>query len=168
MLAIADRDLEWFKQRTAQPGEWAPRATRRSIQPFYESSKAIVAIKRQQRAGVDLLREQMPLLQDGPPWLLGPAGSHTYFAAMNLAEALAAQGSLQEAIATLEQAVRDRVAVINSNTPNRWLRANAQLASLYRRNAQEHEARAVEARLLKLLAHADADHPLASQLKGRR
>jgi hypothetical protein len=64
--------------------------------------------------------------------------------------------------------VSDRVAVIASNTPNRWLRANAQLASLYRRNGQEEKARAIEARLLKLLAHADADHPLAAQFKARR
>jgi serine/threonine-protein kinase len=168
MLAIAERDLEWFKQRTAQPGEWAPRATRRQFQPFYASSKATVAIKRQQLAAVDLLREQMPLLRDGPQWLFGPAGSQTYFAAMKLAEALAAQGNLPEAIATLEQAVSDRVAVINSNTPNRWLRANAQLASLYRRNGREDQARAIEVRLLTLLAHADADHPLAAQLKARR
>jgi hypothetical protein len=47
-------------------------------------------------------------------------------------------------------------------------RANAQLASLYRRNGQEDKARGIEARLLKLLAHADADHPLAAQLKARR
>ena len=168
MLDVAERDLEWFKQRTAQPGEWAPRVTRRQLQPFYASSKAIIAMKREQPGAVDLLRGQMPLLRDGPQWLLGPAGSQTYFAAMKLAEALSAQGNLLEAVATLEEAVSDRVAVIDSNTPNLWLRANAQLASLYRRNGQDDRARATEARLLKLLQHADADHPLASQLRARR
>ncbi len=87
---------------------------------------------------------------------------------MQLADTPAANGNLAEAIATLEEAVSDRVAVIASNTKNCWLRANAQLASLYRRNGQEDKARAIEARLLKLLAHADADHPLAAQLKARR
>jgi hypothetical protein len=75
---------------------------------------------------------------------------------------------MAEAIATLEETVSDRVAVISSNTPNRWLRANAQLASLYRRNGQGDQARAMEVRLLNLLAHADASHPLVAQLKARR
>jgi len=103
-----------------------------------------------------------------PSWLLGPAGTQTFFAATQLAAALAANGDLAEAIATLEQTVSDRVATISSNTPNRWLRANARLASLYRRNGQQEQARTIEAQMAKLLAHADADHPLAVQLKARR
>ena len=74
---------------------------------------------------------------------------------------------MAETIATLEEMVSDRVAVI-PNTPNRWVRANAQLASLYRRNGQEEQARTIDARLAKLLAQADADHLLAVQLKARR
>ena len=64
--------------------------------------------------------------------------------------------------------MRDRVAVTTSNTPNRWLRANAQLARLYRKSGEEAKAREIEARLLKLLAAADADHPLVLELHGRR
>jgi Tfp pilus assembly protein PilF len=50
---------------------------------------------------------------------------------MQLADTPAANGHLAEAIATLEEAVSDRAA----------LRANAQLASLYRRNGQDDKAR---------------------------
>jgi hypothetical protein len=62
---------------------------------------------------------------------------------MQLADTPAANGHLAEAIATLEEAVSDRVAVIASSTPNPLaaLRANAQLASLYRRNGQDDKAR---------------------------
>jgi hypothetical protein len=140
----------------------------RQFEPFYASTKAAIALKRgQSAAAVDVLREQLPVLRDGLRWLFGPAGAHTFFAAMQLADALAAKGNLSDAMATLEETVDDGVALISSNTPNRWLRANAQLASLYRRNGQEDQARAIESRLLTLLAHADADHPLAAQMKAR-
>ena len=169
MLEVAERDLEWFERRTAKTTAWAPRVQMRQLGPFYISNKALIALKRGQRdAAVGVLREQMAVLRDGPNWLLGPAGSQTFFAAMQLADAVAANGHLAEGIATLEETVSDRVAVIPSNTPNRWLRAKAQLASLYRRNGQEEQARMIEAQLAKLLAHADADHPLAVQLKARR
>lgn len=147
LLDVAERDLEWFKRRTAKTREWSPGVQMRQFE---------TVLRKQQRG------------HDGTTWLFGPAGSQTIFAAMQLADTLVANGNLAEAIATLEEAVSDRVAVIASNTPNRWLRANAQLASLYRRNGQEDKARAIEARLLKLLAHADAAHPLAAQLKARR
>jgi hypothetical protein len=39
------------------------------------------------------------------------------------------------------------------------------LAQLYRQGGQQAEARRVEADLLKLLAHADADHPILRQLQ---
>ena len=168
MLEVAERDLEWFERRTAKTTAWAPRVQMRQFGPFYISNKALIALKRGQRdAAVGVLREQMAVLRDGPNWLLGPAGSQTFFAATQLAEALAANGDLAEAIATLEQTVSDRVATISSNTPNRWLRTRAQLASLYRRNGQEGQARMIEAQLAKLLAHADVDHPLTLQLKTR-
>jgi hypothetical protein len=158
-----------FQQRTTKTPEWAPRVQMRQFEPFYTSNKAIVALSRgRPAAAVDVLRAQIPVLRDGPSWLLGPAGTQTFFAATQLAAALAANGDLAEAIATLEQTVSDRVATISSNTPNRWLRANARLASLYRRNGQQEQARTIEAQMAKLLAHADADHPLAVQLKARR
>ena len=51
---------------------------------------------------------------------------------------------------------------------NLWVRANAHLARLYRRNGQEDKSRAVETNLLQLLAAADADHPLLVELDRRR
>jgi hypothetical protein len=78
LLDVAERDLEWFKRRTAKTREWSP--------------------------GVQMRQ-------------FGPAGSQTFFAAMQLADTLAANGNLAEAIARLEEAVSDRVAVVASNTP---------------------------------------------------
>jgi hypothetical protein len=54
------------------------------------------------------------------------------------------------------------------NTVSRWIRTSAQLARLYRNNGQEAKARALEAYVLKLLAQADADHPLVRELSVRR
>jgi hypothetical protein len=165
LLDAAERDLEWYRRRTAKSGEWSPLVQMRQFEPFYASNNAVIALKRgHTAAALDALRSQMPRLHDGTTVLFGAAGSQTFFAAMQLADALAANGNLAEAIATLEGTVSDRVGVIFSNTPNRWLRASARLASLYRRNGQGDQARAREAQLLKLLAHADADHPLAAQL----
>lgn len=168
MLDVAERDLEWFKRRTGTTREWSPGVQMRQFEPFHASNNAVIGMRRgQTAAALDVLRSQMPALRDGTPWLFGPAGSQTFFAATHLADALASQGRLGEAIQTLAQAVSDRVAAIASNTPHRWLRANAQLASLYRRNGQEDQAQVIEAQLATLLAQADADHPLAAQLKTR-
>jgi hypothetical protein len=60
------------------------------------------------------------------------------------------------------------VAATIANTPNRWLRTSAQLARLYRKNGQGEKARAIEAQLSKLLAEADAGHPLVVELARSR
>jgi tetratricopeptide (TPR) repeat protein len=168
LLDPAERHLEWFKRRTSQAAEWAPRAPRRQFQPFYASTAAVIELKRGRREAVDVLRQQLPVLRAGPPPLFGPAGSQTLYAASNVAETLFSRGQASEAISTLEQALSNRVGAITSNTPNQWTRTMAHLASLYRRSGQDDQARAIEARLSKLLAHADADHPLGLQLKARR
>lgn len=87
---------------------------------------------------------------------------------MKLAEALEAIGNVSEAIDTLEEVVGDRVEAIAGNTPNLWLRANAHLARLYHKSGHADKARAIEAHLMKLLAAADADHPLVVELGRRR
>ena len=48
-----------------------------------------------------------------------------------------------------------------------WLTSNARLARLYSESGQEPKARAIEDRLLKLLAVADTDHPLLKELRAR-
>ena len=110
----------------------------------------------------------MPLLLDAPPWVFGRGGWHTQYAAAKLAEGLEELGKLPEAIATLEEAVSDRVALTMGNTPHRWLRANAELARLYRKSGQEAKAREIETGLSRLLTLADAGHPLALKLKSSR
>ena len=168
LLDDAERDMEWFKRRTAERSEWAPAAPRRQFQPFEASTRAVIALKRGQVAeAVAALRQQMPLLRDAPTWVFGPGGWHTQYAAAKLAEGLEATGKLSEAIATLDEAMKDRVALTTGNTPHRWLRANAALARLYRKSGQEAKAREIETRLSKLLTLADAGHPLALELKSK-
>ena len=169
LLDDAERDLEWFKRRTAQTSEWAPALPRRQFQPFEASTRAAISLKRGRAAeAVAVLRQQMPLLRAAPPWVFGLGGWHTQYAAAKLAEGLEAVGKGPEAIAMLEEAMRDRVALTIGNTPHRWLRANAELAGLYRKSGQEAKAREIETRLSKLLTLADAGHPLALELKSRR
>ncbi|MFQ5818232.1 MAG: hypothetical protein ACE5H2_09815 [Terriglobia bacterium] len=45
------------------------------------------------------------------------------------------------------------------------MRTQVQLAELYRKVGREQEAQEIEAELVKLLAHADDDHPVLRQLK---
>jgi tetratricopeptide (TPR) repeat protein len=168
-LDAAERDLEWFKRRTAQRTEWTPAAPMRQFEPFYASNLAAIALKRGRAAeAVAILRQQMPVLRDGPKWLFGPGGWQTQYAALKLAEGLEVLGNTSEAIATLEEAVKDRVAMTIGNTPDGWLRANAQLARLYWKVGDEAKARALEAKLLQLLAAADPGHPLAAALRRPR
>ena len=169
LVDAAERDLQWFKQRTADPSAWGPRLPARQFEPFYASNAGAIELARgRPAAAAAALREVMPAIRDAPPPILSAGGSQGQYAALKLAAALDAIGNVSEAITTLEQAVADRVAVTTSNTPHRWLRAVAQLARLYRKNGKEAKARAIEAQLMKLLAHADADHPLVLELRGRR
>jgi hypothetical protein len=169
LLNAAERDLEWFKRRTAQRAEWTPGAPARQFQPFYASNRAAIALKRGRAAeAVAILRQQMPVLRSGPQWLFGQGGWQTQYAALKLAEGLEVLGKPSEAIAALEDAVKDRVAMTIGNTPDRWLLANAQLARLYRKVGEEAKARALEAKLLQLLARADPGHPLAAALQRPR
>ena len=168
LLDAAERDLAWFKRRTAQASAFAPGILTRQFEPFHASSAGALAFARgRPDVGVALLEQALPAIRQGPPVVLSAGGSQGQYAAVTLATALEAVGNVSDAIATLEQAVEDRVGVTIGNTPNRWLRTSAQLARLYRRNKQEEKARAVEAHLLKLLAAADVAHPLVTDLRRR-
>ena len=46
LLDAAERDLEWFKHRTADASDWAPGVPARQFQPFYASSAAAVELAR--------------------------------------------------------------------------------------------------------------------------
>ena len=71
------------------------------------------------------LRQLMPAIREAGPPIFSPGGTQGQFAAMTLAAALEAIGNVPEAIATLEQAIENRVGVTIANTPNRWLRTSA-------------------------------------------
>jgi hypothetical protein len=168
LLDAAERDLEWFKRRTAQASAFAPGMVTTQFQPFHASSAGALEFARgRPDAAVMLLEQALPAVRKGPPVVLSAGGSQGQYAAATLAAALEAVGKVGEAVATLEQAVDDRVGVTLGNTPNRWMRTRAQLARLYRKSGHEDKARAVEAHLLKLLAAADGDHPLRLDLSRR-
>jgi hypothetical protein len=157
LFELAERDLEWFKQTegTSHPGSAF----------FYESTRAnlerakghpdtaIVGFQKALTFGVDPERNREGL------------GGQAI--ASQLASALESVGRLPEAIAALERVGTDRAGVVILNTLVPWLRGRAQLARLYRKDGQDEKAREVEAHLLKLLAVADADHPLVKELRAR-
>jgi tetratricopeptide (TPR) repeat protein len=97
--------------------------------------------------------------RDKPAFLLG---SET------LASALAKKGDLKRAVQVLERAGKRRFqAVINNNSGPYWLRSRIGLATLYRQVGRVEDARTIESDLRKLLARADADHPILVELKAR-
>lgn len=114
-------------------------------------------------------REATDLLQ---PWLALPGRALTEFQwpAQKLAEAWDSVGNTPDAIDVLERAVErpPRLQAGLTLVHHMWLRSNARLARLYRKTGQDQKAIAVENRLLKLLAVADADHPLLKELKATR
>ena len=168
LFDAAARDLNWFMRRTTQAATFAPGMLATQFQPFYKSSLgALEFAKGRSDSAVALLEEALPTIRKGPPIVLSAGGSQAQYAALKLALAQETLGNVSSAIAILEDAIEDRVALTIGNTPNRWLRTSAQLARLYRKNAQAEKARSVEAHMLKMLAAADSDHPLAVDLRRR-
>lgn len=104
------------------------------------------------------------------PWLAAPnkaTALHNFqWPAQKLAEAWEALGDTPKAIAVLEETGERPPTLLAAR--HMWLGSKAQLARLYRKNGQERKARAIEDRLLKMLAVADADHPLLKELRARR
>ena len=169
LLDAAQRDLRWFQQRTAEVSAFAPGTPANQFAPFHASNAAAIDLARGRTGpAVAALRDVMPAIRSAAPGVFSAGGSQGQYAALKLAAGLEALGNLPEAIKTLEDATRDRVGVTIGNSVNRWVRASAQLARLYRKNGQEPQAQAIEARLIKLLAAADQDHPLVIELRGRR
>ncbi len=84
-----------------------------------------------------------------------------------LASALARRGDLAGAIGVLEEGSKwKRHAALNFVSNGAfWTRNQLLLARLYRRGGRSSEAQRIEAELLKLLAVADADHPILLELQ---
>ncbi len=154
MLDEADRDIDRYHRQT-------PAAALNTS--FYPFMMGMVELGRgHPREAVDLLQ----------PWLALPDRALTEFQwpAQKLAEAWDSVGNTTDAIDVLERAVErpPRLQAGLTLVHHMWLRSYAQLARLYRKTGQDQKAIAVENRLLKLLAVADADHPLLKELKATR
>ena len=76
LLDAAERDLEWFKRRTADASEWAPRLPARQFQPFYASNAGSLELARgRPAAAVAILRETMAATRMNPAVMFSPGGS---------------------------------------------------------------------------------------------
>jgi tetratricopeptide (TPR) repeat protein len=88
----------------------------------------------------------------------------------SLAAALKKTGNVKRAIEVLERASERRIQAVSgafSLAGAYWLRSRFELARLYREVGRVEDARTIEADLEKLLARADADHPILVALKAR-
>jgi hypothetical protein len=157
LLELAERDLKWFKQ-TFQPN--AP------SEGIYENFHAgLERVRGNPETAILGFEKAKTFVSNNPQ--ANAVNAQGQFLASHLAAALESVGRVPEAIAELERVGPDRVGIVSQNTLGRWLRGRAQLARLYRKNGQDKEARELEADLLKLLAMADADHPLVQELRAR-
>ena len=123
-----------------------------------------VALARGKRA------EAIALLEEGDR-LLQQTGSAGYFmAAESLADALQQRGKMDRAVDVLQVAAQQNVRTFNMPRPAGyfWLRTQAQLAQLYRKNGRAQDAEKIEDDLRRLLAYADPDHALLAQLKEKQ
>ncbi len=86
-----------------------------------------------------------------------------------LAEAWRAQGNLGKAVQVLKGASEKKLLLLADQssplTGALWLRVQGQLAQLYRAMSRDAEGRKIEEKLRRLLALADADHPILLQLE---
>jgi hypothetical protein len=97
------------------------------------------------------------------------AGARRYLHSETLADVLVLRGETEAAIRVLKEAHSGMSAAYNpaAHTGYYWLRAQMKLADLYRAHGMTEQARPIEADLLALLSHADADHPMLVELTKR-
>ena len=122
-----------------------------------------LALRRGRRAeGVELLRSAIETTRNDTL-------SERYLAAESLATELARIGKQDEAINVLEDAAADVPRYARTGVSGAyWLRVLARLAQDYRNVGRVSDAETLEARLRKLLALGDADHPLLGQISQRQ
>ena len=113
--------------------------------------------------------EAIPLLERSLSSYRSTQGRVTMFfiGSESLARAYTQQGHTSKAIQVLEIASRERSGLYKQKHTiiYPWLRIQFALAQMYRRVGRIEDARTVEVDLLKLLAHADADHPILRELQ---
>ena len=95
-------------------------------------------------------------------------GNHSFLISSDaLALALERHAEPLEALRVLEAASPERLRELawDAQYGVFWLRIEAHLAQLYRQTGRTDDARKIENQLRKILAYADTDHPIVSQLK---
>ena len=134
-----------------------------SRQGYAETARGELAMRRgQTRRAIDQLQRGIDLAR-------AHGYAERYLAAESLANIFVRTGRSQDAIRTLESAVRDAPRFsMNGLTGGFWLRTLERLARLYRAVGRAAEADALDRRLRDVLAIADADHPLVRYLDRTR
>jgi tetratricopeptide (TPR) repeat protein len=129
---------------------------------FLKVYEGEIALARGQRMhAIPLLQQGIRSAQSSCNW------EGFYCGTESLATIYEQQGDLLAALGVLEQACReDELGGEAGNIPRVfWLRDKAHLARLYRRLGRSEDAQKVESELSRLLAYADADHPILVQLR---
>ena len=108
------------------------------------------------------LGETIPLLEEGLAEIRG-SSSLFYLGSDSLALAWLAQGEPSRAARVLDEAAQ--AVPPNLAAGSFWLTVELRRAQVYRQLGRVEEAEQIEARLRKLLAHADPDHVILRELK---
>ena len=96
------------------------------------------------------------------PWARGRV-------ALVVADAWRARGELERATTVLESETNNwLLETLDFGAVALWVVARDRLADLYRSMGRTKEAETIDAELLKLLAVADADHPVLARIKARQ
>jgi len=113
--------------------------------------------------------ESIALLEAALPRLAEWAEEGYYVALESLALAWQQAGDLDRAAETLEvtRGMRAQAAFGANFRPLLWLRAQSQLADLYRALGRDHDAEALDLEIAALLAVADPDHALLARAARR-
>ena len=114
----------------------------------------------QTNEAITLLQESVPAVRYNSSWLF-------FIESESLADALVRQGDPQKALQVLERASQQKAIAYedSGSTGQYWLRIEWRLAQLYRKLGRLADAERMEVELSKMLAYADAEHPILRQMK---
>ncbi len=184
LAALARGDVPLLRQRVARDGSsvrgpW-PRVallTRAGFPAAAESLKAhlsaatapepfIRAAEGAIMAASGRSREATASLERAVTLLSHTGLAELYLSEDSLASLWIGQGELRRAAGVLEETNQAEARPYPTTGPTvfLWIRNRARLARLYRDTGRFHDARAIEARLRRLLALADTDHPVLRAL----
>jgi tetratricopeptide (TPR) repeat protein len=105
------------------------------------------------------------LLSESVPNVRFRSKRHYLFGAHSLARAYAATGQVEDAIATLEQARREKQwSIIEFAATYLWFRSQLYLMELYGQTGRSENADDIADELREMLVMADADYPIRTRL----